>query len=289
MNKNLFVYIFALLLFGSNGIWVSYIELKSYETVFFRTFLGMIFLVCIYLLSKNKNRFWKCKKDMVLTSASGIAMGLNWLLLFESYEYVGVSIATLCCYCGPILVIIISAGIFKTQISKNNIIGIVIVMTGLIMVSFTGKIIGNPIGIILGIASAIMYAMMILTSRNVKFLNGMEIAMVQLFACCSLVSVIVLIKDGHWINVLREDVFPILVLGLINTGMACLLFMYGVRNLKVQTISACGYLEPLAAVVFSALFLHEALKGIQIIGAILIIGGALIGEYKSKCYKEQKN
>lgn len=288
MNKNLYIYFFALLLFGSNGIWASYIELKSYETIFFRTFLGVIFLAFIYLISRNKNRFWKYKKEMILTSVSGIAMGLNWLLLFESYKYVGVSIATLCCYCGPILVIIVSAGIFKTQITKNNIIGILIVMSGLMMISFTGNISGNPLGIVLGLASAIMYAMMILTSRHIKFLNGTELAMVQLFASFILLSMIVFVKDGISISILREDVLPILALGVINTGMACYLFMFAIRKLKVQTISTCGYLEPLAAVIFSAIFLQEVLKGIQIMGGILIISGALIGEHNENVIYNKK-
>ena len=48
--------------------------------------------------------------------------------------------------------------------------------------------------------------------------------------------------------------------------------------LPVQTVAVCGYLEPLSAVIFSALLLHEQLTEAQIVGAALIIGGALFAE-----------
>ena len=48
------------------------------------------------------------------------------------------------------------------------------------------------------------------------------------------------------------------------------------------TVSVCGYAEPLSAVIFSALILHEILLPLQILGAVLIIGGAVLSEFIKK-------
>ena len=60
-DKSIFKYIIALLLFGSNGIVASYISLTSYEMVFLRTLTESLFLILIFISSKQKARVWKNK------------------------------------------------------------------------------------------------------------------------------------------------------------------------------------------------------------------------------------
>lgn len=64
-------------------------------------------------------------------------------------------------------------------------------------------------------------------------------------------------------------------LGVVNTGIGCLLYFSAVAKLPVQTVAVVGYLEPLSAVVFSAALLGEAITPVRLMGAALIIGGAL--------------
>ena len=69
-----------------------------------------------------------------------------------------------------------------------------------------------------------------------------------------------------------------LLLGVVNTGFGCWCYFSALGALPVQTVAVCGYLEPLSAVIFSALLLHERLMPLQMAGACLIIGGALFAE-----------
>ena len=64
----------------------------------------------------------------------------------------------------------------------------------------------------------------------------------------------------------------------MNTGFGCWCYFSAIGSLPVQTVAVCGYLEPLSAVIFSELLLHERLTPPQIVGACLIIGGALFTE-----------
>ena len=69
----------------------------------------------------------------------------------------------------------------------------------------------------------------------------------------------------------------LLLLGVVNTGLGCLLYFSSIGALPVQTVAILGYLEPLSAVVFAALFLHEQLQPAELCGAALILGGAVCG------------
>ena len=95
MKKAYLKYFTALLLFGSNGIVASYILLNSYEIVFLRTLIGSLFLIAVFLFSGRKPQGFHDKKHILYITISGIAMGISWMLLYEAYKTVGVSIATL--------------------------------------------------------------------------------------------------------------------------------------------------------------------------------------------------
>ena len=83
-------------------------------------------------------------------------------------------------------------------------------------------------------------------------------------------SLLLTIPDGSWL--------PVLVLGLVNTGVGCYWYFSSIGFLPVQTVAILGYLELLSAVVFSVLLLHEVLLPLQLLGALLILGGAVLGE-----------
>ena len=95
------------------------------------------------------------------------------------------------------------------------------------------------------------------------------------------VAVFVGVKQAFVISVPANAWIWILILGVINTGLGCYLYFAPLAKLPVQTVAICGYLEPLSAVVFAAMLLGEKMSFLQVVGAVCIIGGAMIGELVS--------
>jgi len=279
MNKAFFKYILALLLFGSNGIVASRIDLSSYEIVLLRTLIGSLLLIAIFFLSRGKLTFWKYKKDFAFLTVSGIAMGTSWMFLYEAYAQIGVSIASLCYYCGPVIVMILSPLLFKEKLTCTKIIGFLAVLIGIFLVNGYGAVAANRFGLLCGLASAVMYAFMVIFNKKAAAIAGLENSALQLFIAFATVAVFVGFKQGFMIDIPTGSVLPIFVLGLLNTGIGCYLYFSSIGKIPVQTVAICGYLEPLSAVLFSVIFLSEKLLPVQIIGAVLIIGGAIFGEY----------
>ena len=288
MKKSYLKYLSSLLLFGSNGIVAIYILLNSHEIVFLRTFIGSIFLLCLFLLSKQKLQAFDNKKDAIYLIASGISTGISWLFLYQAYTEIGVSLATLACYCGPIIVILLSPLIFNERLDIYKISGFIIVFTGMIFVNGSElSQTGISFGLVCGILSAVTYSLMVIFAKKVKTINGLEYSFIQLISSFFIVAIFLGLKQGFYIPKLTENIFPVLFLGVINTGIGCYLYFSSIKELPAGTVAICGYLEPLSALFFSAIFLNERLSFIQIIGAILIIGGAIIAEL-SKYLKEKK-
>ena len=280
MDKKAFIkYLSALLLFGLNGIVASHIALDSYEIVFLRTFLGSGFLVILFIIGKGKFNVRTYRKDTVYIVLSGIAMGTSWMFLYEAYQQIGVSLASLLYYLGPVIVMILSPLIFKEKLTTPKIIGFLIVLMGIVCVN------GNAVegdsniwGIFCGAMSAVMYFFMVTFNKQSKNIVGMENAVIQLVISFLTVAVFVVCKQGFDINVPSDAWIWILILGFVNTGIGCYLYFSPLAKLPVQTVAVCGYLEPLSAVVFASVLLKERMTILQIIGAVCIIGGAMVGE-----------
>ena len=271
-------YILALLLFGTNGIVASRIALSSYEIVLLRTMIGSILLIALFLLNKGHFQFYRRKKDFLFLAISSMAMGISWMFLYEAYQQIGVSLSSLLYYCGPVIVMALSPLLFREKLTLPKIFGFALVLLGLVLVN--GNIVGDTQshwGILCGILSAVMYAFMVICNKKAVQITGMENATLQLTVSFLTVAVFVTAVKGIQVDATSADLPWILLLGLVNTGISCYFYFSSINDLPVQTVAICGYLEPLSAVVFSVLLLKESMSLAQVIGAVLIIGGAVLG------------
>ena len=272
-------YITALILFGLNGIVASHISLSSYEIVFTRTLIGSLFLILISVFSNQRMRFWTNKSHALFLCISGVAMGTSWMFLYEAYAQIGVSIATLAYYCGPVIVMIFSPIVFREKMTGAKLLGFLAVIIGMLCVN------GNALsrdtiswGLVCGLLSAVMYAFMVIFNKKAVGINGLENPMWQLIISFLTVAVFLGLKQGFSISNIYGNLLPILILGIVNTGVGCYFYFSSIGNLSGQSVAICGYFEPLSALFFSAVLLGEHLNFVQTVGAALILGGAAFGE-----------
>ena len=279
MNRTaLLKYLSALLLFGLNGIVASQIAMGSYEIVFLRTMIGSVLLIILFVLGKGRFHLREHKRDFLFILLSGIAMGASWMFLYEAYQQIGVSLASLLYYCGPVIVMVLSPLIFKEKLTLPKVIGFLIVLTGIFLVNGQSSGRGNAWGLFCGAMSAVMYFFMVTLNKRSRQITGMENAVIQLTVSFLAVAVFVGFKQAFVLHIPDGAWLWILILGIVNTGIGCYLYFSPLSQLPVQTVAICGYLEPLSAVVFAVILLNERMTIIQIIGAACIIGGAMVGE-----------
>ena len=164
--------ILSMCIFGTIGILRRYIPLSSSLVALVRGIIGSVFLMMVLLISKKSLDKQALRKNLPMLSLSGAAIGFNWILLFEAYNYTSVATATLCYYLAPILVILASPLVLKERLTKKSIFCTVTALVGMVLVSgitetgFSG--LSELKGILLGIGAAVLYAGVILMNKKIS-------------------------------------------------------------------------------------------------------------------------
>ena len=288
-SKNLILFVASMVIFGTNGLIVANISLGSAEIVLMRTFLGSLFLLAIVLVKRSFS-FADLKADLVPATMGGAALGLNWVLLFSAYRSAGVGLSTLTYYCGPIIVLALSPVLFREKLTWNKLLAIAAVAVG--MFCITGDIEpGSDVqtGILFGGGAALLYASLIVANKRVKRLSGLNCAMYELIVAFFVVLIYLLASNVKLpVIPAAEDIVWVLAIGLVNTGLAYYLYFSSLQKLPGQTVALVCYIDPLTALLVSGAFLGEKLFAVQIAGAVLILGGACLGELKFKKTENKK-
>ena len=271
------MYILSMLLFGTNGYLVAHISLQSSQIVLVRTLIGGLVLSALVLLQKDF-ALHKIKSEFRNLLAGGVALGLNWVALFAAYRMLNVSLATLIYYAGPMLVLLFSPWLFRETLTKRKLTAILIVAVGLLCI--TGSIAAGKLsmaGLVIAIASALFYAGLIVFNKRIRNTGGLQTAAFELDVAFVVVLLYVLFTSGLSCP-LAADIPYLLIIGLLNTGLAYFLYFSGMQRLPAQSVALISYVDPVSALLFSAWLLNEKMTMLQIAGAVFIIGGAILGE-----------
>lgn len=276
-----------MLIFGTIGIFRRYIPLPSAVLACFRGAAGAVFLLILAKLQKRKINHKIGAKKVLWLVLTGAAMGFNWIFLFEAYNYTTVAAATLCYYMQPTIVILLSPLLFHERITLKKGVCTAITIIGMLFVS---GMIGNGIptfsearGILLGLAAAALYAAVVIMNKKLPGIDAYEKTLIQL-AAAAIVLLPYILLSGQRVEgtVTPLAVIMLLIVGLIHTGAAYALYFGSMDDLSAQTVAVFSYLDPVSALILSAVILGESMTAFGISGAVMIIGAALASEVSLK-------
>lgn len=281
MDKELLKYLASLLLFGTNGVIASKIAMDSSQIVLGRIALGFAFMAAVALAARaHKSDGPKPEtKNLILLVLSGASLGAGWLFLFAAFGRIGVGLSMLIYYCGSVLVMALSPLFFGEKITAGKACCFGLVLVGACLVNGSSVASGaDPLGIGFACIAAVSYAGLIILGKKAEGISGANRGSLQMSGALAAALAIMAVKGDLGFSIPPSSIGWMLLLGLVNTGFGCLIYFNAVSKIDSQKVAVCGYLEPLSSVVFSAIFLHEALGAFQMIGGILIIAGAVAFE-----------
>lgn len=277
----------AMFIFGTIGIYRRNIPLSSGMLALVRGTIGTLFLILFVSIKGMRPSLKAIKANLLLLSLSGILIGYNWILLFESYQYTSVAIATLCYYMAPIFVMLVSPIFLKESLTLKKITCIAVALSGMILISGVLKVgfsdISELKGIILGLGAALFYAIVIILNKKIKEISAYDKTIMQLGT-----ATVVLLPYTFLTETISKTAFtPFVVLmlfivGIVNTGIAYALYFGSMKNLKAQTIALFSYIDPVVAIILSAVLLRERMGIGEIVGAILVLSATIISEIPEK-------
>lgn len=280
----------SMAIFGTLAPFVRKINVSSGELALYRAILAALLIGAFLLSTKQKIPFGKIKKEVPLLLASGVAMGINWILLFEAYKYTTVSAATLSYYFAPVLVIIVSPILFRERLTGKQIVCFVMSTVGLVMITGIGGTGSGTdlIGILFGLGAAVFYATVILLNKFIKGVEGIHRTFLQFLAAIITLLPYVLLTSGVTLGGLDGIGWSnLLTVGLIHTGVTYCLYFSSLKELPGQKAAILSYIDPLVAVLISVTILGESMTWLQAIGGVLILGFTLWNEINPR--KKVKN
>ena len=270
----------AMFIFGTLAPFVRNIGVSSGELALYRAVLAAVLVGGFLLVTRQKLPIGSIKKELILLLLSGVAMGVNWIFLFEAYKYTTVSVATLSYYFAPVIVMVLCPLLFKERLSRKQIFCFVMSTAGLVLITGTtggGK--QDLLGIAFGLSAAIFYATVMLLNKFIKGVTGLHRTFVQFLSAIIILIPYVLFTSGfNFVGLDKVGITALLIVGLVHTGITYCMYFSALKDLPGQKVAILSYIDPLVAVLVSVVWLREGITVPQIIGGLLILGFTLWSE-----------
>ena len=272
----------SMLIYGTIGLFRRMLPFSSAMIAILRGLIGSCFLIVYMKIRKKPIRLKDAANEVPLVLFIGALIGVNWIFLFEAYNYTTVAIATLCYYMAPVFVIIAAVFVLGERMTVKKIISILLSVIGMILISKTGMHPESDTldirGILFGLLAAALYAAVILLNKKIKKMGVYERTILQLLSAAFVLIPYQLVTDGIVIQGTPISWGLMIFIGIVHTGIAYLLYFGSLTALPTQTVALFSYIDPVTAVLLSAFLLREPLGLSGVLGTILILGAALINE-----------
>lgn len=283
--KYYLMFVAAMLIFGSNGVFASMLDMSGAQLVLMRTLIGGAVLLIIILISRSRTPREVLLREKWRLLFAGVCLGANWALLFEAYNLMNVSLATLTYYTAPVLVLVLAPFVLKERQNSLAYVGMLVVVVGMLLVVGTdfGEGGVTVTGLVVGLGSAVFYAMLMLVNKKISGVSGLNLTFIEIIiAAVILLPYVFATSGGVPLPTDARGIFALLFLCTVNTGFACWLYFSSMNRLPAKAVALMGYFDPVSALVFSAVFLDERLSTVQFIGAVLVLAGALVGQLRPR-------
>jgi RarD protein len=275
----------AMAIFGTIAPFVRCIPVSSGELALYRAVLAAVLIGVFLLATKQKIPFGEIKKEVPLLLLSGAAMGVNWILLFQAYQYTTVSVATLSYYFAPVIVTAACPILFKEKLSGKQILCFIMSTVGLVMITGLGQTGGGKDlqGILFGLGAAVFYAGVVLINKFIQNVDGIHRTFLQFLSAAAVLIPYVMLTGGVTLGGMDATGWvSLLVVGLVHTGVTYCMYFSSLKALPGQKAAILSYIDPLVAVVISVAVLGETMTLWQGVGGVLILGFTLWNEISEK-------
>ena len=277
----------SMAIFGTIGLFVRAIPLPSSEVALYRAVLATAVIGLYLLVTGQKIEFAGMRRELILLIISGIAMGFNWILLFEAYKYTTVSVATLSYYAAPVIITFVSATLFREKLTRRGILCFVMSTLGILLITVSGGGMSGKgtdhIGILFGLGAAVLYATVVLLNKFIKNVGGIQRTFLQFVAAVVTLLPYVLMTGGTHLGDLDPRGWAfLLIVGFVHTGIAYCMYFSSLQYVTGQEAALLSYIDPLLAVILSVTVLREPMSLLQVVGGAMILGFTLLNELPEK-------
>ena len=219
----------SMIVFGSIGIFRRNLPLSSALISASRGLIGGLFILVFTLLTRKGAKERIAARKFFLLALTGAVIGINWMLLFESFNHTTIGIAMLCFNMQPTIVVLLSPIIFKERLTAKKLICAAIAIFGMAMVSgvigSTEAQNGSFLGVQLGLMAAVCYSFVVIMNKKIVGVDTYRKTTIQLLFAGIVMLPYLLLKGGFGNEVFSpKTIILILILGIVHTESLTFIF-----------------------------------------------------------------
>lgn len=259
-------------------IFVKLISAPSMAIGFYRLTFALPFFACLALVWHRDELKKITLKQLGGCMMAGIFLTGHFFSWFSSLDYTTVASATVIGITHPIIILIITALIFKEKTNKKAVIGVLVAFVGAAIISggdysFAGKAI---LGDIFAFAAALFMALYFITGRKFRSdINAAVYVFLVFGTCWVCFGLGMLISGTSFVGYPQSDYLWILAMTLICQIGGHALFNWSLGYVTPLYVATWENAEAILATCFAAVIFHEIPTIWQAVGGIIAIVGLL--------------
>jgi len=279
-NSHLLELLLATALISTSGVLGRYIDLPSPVTIWWRCFLGAIFL---FLFCKFKKYSLKInsKKDFSKIVLIAILLGAHWITYFYALKLSNVALGMLSLFTFPVITALLEPLFTKTRLNLIHVFLGVVVLIGIYVLAPEFDLKSSQVkGILLGIFSALCYSLrnLILKAQVTRY-NGTVLMTHQILVLSVVLLPFVFMLGTSNIN---TQLPYVIILALVTTAIGHTLLVNSFKHFSISTASIISSLQPVFGIILALVFLNEIPTLHTIIGGSLILTTVIIESMRSR-------
>lgn len=267
-------------LLGYFGVTLMQAHLSVYTMLFWRfvvgaTVVGILAIPQFKVLVRQPQELFKViLYGMLFYSPTAI-------LYFLACKYISTGLAMVTFFTYPVIVIVLNRILYNTVIPKSYYGAVTLITIGMVLLAGNDTGTFDFRGIVLGIASALIYALYVILSKKSAIAPLPSTFMVSIGSVIS--CFLAALYDGSFCVPQEWNVWiKIIAVGTICTALPMLLLLKALKYISSEKASLLSVLEPVFVLIFGVILLDETITIRQMIGVIIVLCGALITVLQSR-------
>ncbi|MCX6371723.1 MAG: EamA family transporter [Actinobacteria bacterium] len=212
----------------------------------------------------------------------GLVDALTLLLFFVAIRGTSVAIGMFLQFLAPVWVALLAPCVFRVRTERIVYPALAVALGGLVVI-LAPTLLGEGIrisvgGVAAGLAGGVGYAVFQLVVKDLtKRVSAVTIVFTEAWLDALILLPLALWQTvGAGYQLTTRDLVAGVILGVVCTALAYMMWTFGMGLIKVQHSSILGYLEPVSAPLYALLLLGQGISAWTVIGGALIVAAGLL-------------
>ena len=212
----------------------------------------------------------------------GLVDALTLLLFFVAIRGTSVAIGMFLQFLAPVWVALLAPRVFRVRTERIVYPALAVALAGLVVI-LAPTLLGEGIrislgGVAAGLAGGVGYAVFQLVVKDLtKRVSAVTIVFTEAWLDALILLPLALWQTvGAGYQLTTRDLVAGVILGMVCTALAYMMWTFGMGLIKVQHSSILGYLEPVSAPLYALLLLGQEISAWTVIGGALIVAAGLL-------------